>query len=110
MRVVGRSGIVLDLDEDLAACLLREGSARPTDDEPDRSDDGDEPSDGGAPTEETEGQADGQGDTPNPAAEEATAPKPAEIRQWAKENGVACPATGRVPRAVLDAYAAATGS
>lgn len=108
MRVVGRSGIVLDLDEDLAVCLLREGSVRETDDEPDRSDD--EQPDGGRPAEETESQADGHGDTPNPAVEVPTAPKPAEIRQWAKDNGVTCPATGRIPRAVLDAYTAAVGS
>ncbi|GGR70884.1 MULTISPECIES: Lsr2 family DNA-binding protein [Streptomyces] len=34
----------------------------------------------------------------------------AEVRAWAAANGVACPAVGRVPRAVVDAWRAAQQS
>jgi Lsr2 len=57
-------------------------------------------------------------ETPAPAVEDerspqadeqqdATAPKASEIRAWAKENGVECPAKGKVPQVVRDAYDAA---
>jgi hypothetical protein len=32
----------------------------------------------------------------------------AEVRAWAEKNGIACPATGRVPKAVVDAWKQAT--
>jgi hypothetical protein len=32
----------------------------------------------------------------------------AEVRAWAKEHGIDCPATGRVPKAVVDAWKQAT--
>lgn len=32
------------------------------------------------------------------------------VRAWAEENGIECPATGRVPKAVVDAWRAATAS
>lgn len=34
----------------------------------------------------------------------------AEVRAWAKANGVDCPVTGRVPGAVVDAWRQATGA
>jgi hypothetical protein len=34
----------------------------------------------------------------------------AEVRAWAKEQGVDCPAVGRVPKAVVEAWRKATGS
>lgn len=42
-----------------------------------------------------------------PAAVAGTPPK--EIRAWAAENGVECPAFGRIPGSVVEAYAAAKG-
>ncbi|MGC4918680.1 Lsr2 family DNA-binding protein [Streptomyces albogriseolus] len=30
--------------------------------------------------------------------------EPATVRAWAKDNGVDCPATGRVPKAVVEAW------
>ncbi|MBU5946762.1 histone-like nucleoid-structuring protein Lsr2 [Streptomyces sp. PAM3C] len=33
--------------------------------------------------------------------------EPATVRAWAKDNGVDCPATGRVPKAVVEAWRAA---
>ena len=33
----------------------------------------------------------------------------AAVRVWARENGIACPAVGRVPTAVVDAWRSATG-
>ncbi|MDT0387861.1 Lsr2 family DNA-binding protein [Streptomyces dubilierae] len=34
----------------------------------------------------------------------------AEVRAWAKENGVDCPPVGRVPKTVVDAWREATGT
>ncbi|MFF8485207.1 WhiB family transcriptional regulator [Streptomyces antibioticus] len=34
---------------------------------------------------------------------------PAEVRAWAAANGRTCPAVGRVPKAIVDAWRAATG-
>jgi hypothetical protein len=36
--------------------------------------------------------------------------EPAVVRAWARENGVECPAMGRVPKAVVDAWKQATGN
>ncbi|MGW3025833.1 Lsr2 family DNA-binding protein [Streptomyces sp. NPDC001221] len=36
--------------------------------------------------------------------------EPAVVRAWARENGVDCPAMGRVPKAVVDAWRQATGN
>ncbi len=36
----------------------------------------------------------------------ATPAPAALVRAWARENGVECPAKGRIPAAVLDAYSA----
>lgn len=44
------------------------------------------------------------GETPAPVEEKTPAPKPSELRAWAAENGVECPAKGRVPESVLEAY------
>lgn len=46
---------------------------------------------------------------PEPAEPVAEEPAPAEwtpkaIREWCRDNGVHCPATGRVPRAAVEAY------
>jgi len=45
---------------------------------------------------------------PQPAEPVAEEPAPAEsakaIRAWCRDNGVHCPATGRVPRAAVEAY------
>jgi hypothetical protein len=35
-------------------------------------------------------------------------PTPAELRAWASENGVDCPAKGRIPERVYEAYQAAS--
>ncbi|HET9382569.1 MAG TPA: histone-like nucleoid-structuring protein Lsr2 [Streptomyces sp.] len=45
-----------------------------------------------------------------PKAKKRTSPSypSAEIRAWAKEAGVSCPAVGRVPTAVIDAWRKAT--
>ena len=39
---------------------------------------------------------------------DTTGPSAKQVRAWAAENGVDCPATGRVPARVVDAYLAAT--
>ena len=38
---------------------------------------------------------------PTPAVDDET---PAVVRAWCRDNGVYCPATGRIPRSALDAY------
>lgn len=48
---------------------------------------------------------------PEPTAAAPTAPavidlRPAELRAWARENGIAVSDHGKIPRRVLDAYAA----
>jgi hypothetical protein len=46
--------------------------------------------------------------TPKQAAADGTPPK--EIRAWAAANGIECPAVGRLPGAVVEAYEAAKGA
>lgn len=46
---------------------------------------------------------------PKPRKRGAPDPDGVAARAWAKETGVDCPATGRVPKAVVDAWRAATG-
>ena len=41
------------------------------------------------------------------SARTTTGPSAAEIREWAAENGVECPARGRIPQAVTKAFEAA---
>lgn len=77
MRVVGRSGIVMDLPVSLARGLLRSGVVEVA-------------------------------QTPTPRVERATGdeqvPTAAQVRRWAKQAGVDCPARGQVPQHVVDAY------
>lgn len=44
---------------------------------------------------------------PKRRPEPAPAVAPKEVRAWARANGVECPASGRVPRTVVEAYLAA---
>lgn len=50
-----------------------------------------------------------RGNTANPKAAKAASdgPSSADVRAWAAENDVQCPAVGRVPGSVLEAYEAA---
>lgn len=45
-----------------------------------------------------------------PSRRSDVAADPKTIRAWASDNGVDCPARGRVPQAVVDAYTAAQGA
>ncbi|WP_402464177.1 exonuclease domain-containing protein [Isoptericola aurantiacus] len=42
--------------------------------------------------------------TPQPASAGSTAPHPAAVRRWARENGHEVSSRGRLPRAVVEAY------
>ncbi|MFJ3794977.1 hypothetical protein ACIPSJ_01675 [Streptomyces sp. NPDC090088] len=44
-----------------------------------------------------------------PKPKKRTDPNAAAARAWARENNVGCPGTGRVPKAVMDAWREATG-
>ncbi len=79
MKVVGRSGIEMDLDDEFAQGLLRDGTVRRVGDEPDA-----DTSDGGTET--------------------GTEPSAAEVRAWAKDNDIDVPAKGKLPQDVVDAY------
>jgi hypothetical protein len=89
MKVVGRSGQVMDLAEGLARSLLRAGHVKVA--EPEQVE----------PEPQVEVSV-----VDYAAAGRTTEPLPdnATIRAWAAQQDIDCPDRGRVPNAVLDAY------
>lgn len=47
---------------------------------------------------------------PQPKSRRAKSYNAAAIRGWARENNIPCPSSGRVPKAVVDAWREATGT
>ncbi|WP_158554054.1 Lsr2 family DNA-binding protein [Micromonospora deserti] len=103
----GPNGLVVDLDPVVASGLVGGGSGEysyvedgpEAEQEPQSEPDVEQE---GATVQEPESD-------PEPAPEQKTAqPKPADVRRWAKENDVECPARGSIPESVVDAYKAAT--
>lgn len=102
MRVVGRSGCVMDLPDQLARALLRDGSVWPVEESPAtpapaRAD--------AEPDEKTVEMVD------YAAAGRTTSPQPdnAAVRAWAQDHGYDVSPRGKIPAAVLSAYREAHG-
>lgn len=101
MKVVGRSGAVMDLPEQLARAMIRNGSVEPAG----------ESEQVAAPasslTEPVVIVADyadaGRTTQPQPEQPPAKA-SAADVRAWAAAEGIECPAKGRVSLKVVQAY------
>lgn len=99
MKVVGRSGAVMDLPEQLARALLRDDSVKLVE----------EPEVAPAPTDPAEPVVvvvdyAAAGRITEPQPEQLPKASAADVRAWAADNGIDCPDRGRVPLKVVQAY------